>query len=634
MVEIRPRYSAQLPTATKLQDLDKTSDGEKIALIVHAARDEAENCPKFLEFKDQFVEAYCFYKGDQWLDENLQRNEARWGRYRTIRDICFQTVETVRPLLTDMRPTIYYQADYPDLTVEELRLRKELRAMGVPIDETLPPEMMPRNLSTNGELASKLTDIVQAEHERREEELLLSVALADTVIGGLAWRKVYWDKQNKRLGIKQISPLDVFIDPYCEDHCLRDAKYVVIRKLMDADDAQRIYRISNERMRRLVSEAQPKVELYDDFGTFRRGTSLKSDAYIRTTVEVLECWFKGQTPFELEYEGESKAIKHPRGRVFVVIGDEAVAVMDNPFEHGEIPLIGFRNYVIPDLLPYAFGEIKPIRENQISLNILLSQIMMNAILMSNNQWIAEEGAIAGEDPTNVPGLVIRTLPGKSQAVRKEPGMDVPSSLINVLGLIEGNARDITRITDAARGVNPGSHASGVQVENVQNAALSPIRFKAKHLESAYRRQGYFEARVLQQFFKDRGNVFEPVERGEMDLGEYLEWEERMSGLLFDVKIESKAELPSNILDRMVFAQNQVATGIFDALEAVEFVKIPISDRLREKLQLAEEIQRQVSMAQLQQFQAQSQMMAQQSSGAPMGAPMGAGMAPPQSAPPI
>lgn len=638
---IRNAKASDFADRAKLQDLDKTTDEDKIVDLVYAMIDEAESSDNFQNFQTQFKEAYQFYHGDQWLDENLDPLRAPSYRFRTIRDICFSTIELIRPLISDARPTIYYVADNPDRTIEEMKLYAELGLL--PENPELQPFMSNiETMRTDDEIAQDATAIIQAEHEHREEEVHLSTVLGDMAIGGLGVRKVYWDWKNRRLGVKQFCPTDVLIDPYCHDHDLQDAKYVILRKEMDLEELQIQYNLTNQTVRDIQAETFHSED--QNYGLFRSRNlspfpaSNRHRNLIRNRINVYEVWFFGQLPFEFENEGYSKVIKHPFGRVFIVAGKKVIRdPIPNPFEHGMLPLVFFRNYTVSTgkiHAPYAFGDIYPLKQNQVSMNVLLSQIIMNAILMANAQWVVEQGAVPDGWLTNEPGLIIETARGQSGGIRKEPGAPMPGYVTELMMLIEQHAKSVSRVNDTVAGISPGSHASGIAINQLQNAALGSIRQKSRFLDSAYKKQGYLELRLLQQFaLSGAREIVAPYERGDMDLGEWRRWTERISTLEMDVRIESKAELPSNILDRLVFAQQQVMTGIFDPIEAIEFAKIPISDRLKHNMEIADELKRIQAEVVIAQAQAQlGQMQAPQQEGNPMMA--GAESAPPQGRPPM
>ena len=343
---------------------------------------------------------------------------------------------------------------------------------------------------------------------------------------------------------------------------------------------------------------------------FRDGYTPKtadSGSMKRMRIDVYEMWFFGSTLYELEHESDD-ALEHPAGRNIVIAGDELLLDQQNPYPHGLLPFCFFRNYGDPRD-PYGFGDVQPIRGDQNALNIMLSQVVMNLILMANSQWVYEEGALLKDWLTNRPGLAIEVPRGMVNSVRKIEGSGVPGSLFQMIQYLEESVKNISNINETVQGAMPQTHTPAVAISASQNAALVRIREKAKLQEAAYRKQAYMETRNMQEF----ATLTDPLQSGEMDMGEWLAWDDRMRKLLFDIQIESKVGQPANLTDKLQFALQLLQTGAMDALGLIDYVELPVDERYKRKLELADEIQlMQAEMTRIQlqgqlaQLQAQSQ----------------------------
>lgn len=600
-----PRRNADsafdLSNTSKIANLDREKDDEKIVKAVKAAVEDAESSTNYQRFVRQFIESWEFYKGQQWLDEDLEPSEAPSWRFRATRNITFSTIRSIEGLLMDARPVPYIVADFRQGRAEEfIRAHQAQMPYRPNIGDKLSDEY----------IARRLTDILHAEYERRDEEILLGQVMSDCVVAGLGVRKITWDTKRNRPAAVQVYPPDVLIDPYCSDHLLDTAKYIVFRKTMDVEDLQHYYNVSKSRMRKIVESAGYSEWDYEGglFGErkfkspFRDGYVPKSamaDSMKRMRVDVYEMWFFGTTLYELEHE-QDEALEHPFGRNIIVAGDELLLDQPNPYPHGLLPFVFFRNYGDPRD-PYGFGDVLPIRGDQVSLNVVLSQIVMNLILMANSQWVFEEGALLRDWLTNQPGLAIEVPRGMINSIRKIEGTSVPPQLFQLVQFLEQSVKNISNINETVQGAMPQTHTPAIAISASQNAALVRIREKAKLQEAAYRKQAYMEIRNMQEF----AVLLDPLRTGELDMGEWLAWDERMRNLVFDIQIESKVGQPANLMDKLNFALQLMQTGAMDALALIDYVELPIDERYRRKMEIADEIQ--MLQAELMRIQLQAQL---------------------------
>jgi len=525
--------------------LDKSSDEETIVKIVKALIKESQDAME--EWLQRTKTAYQFYMGNQWLDESGDIDEKVPSyRFRTTRDLIFQTVETLRPLMTDSRPRIIISADYPRVDAD------------------------PANL---------LTEILTAEHERRVEDTQLSLVLADALICGKGYKKFTWDAEKDKSVSTIIPPWCLLVDPYGTLPDFSDHKYVIHQKEMDAEDVVRKYGVSFDD---IIEEKDAEVTSEGLFSQIRRFFSGRHQVaqvdYVRPRVTVNEVWYFAQLPIDLESgDKPSKTVKYPYGRVIATCGKKLLHLDENPYWHGRVPLVAFHDYLLAnDFL--GFGEVHHLRDAQVAINILISQIIMNAILMSNAQWIYEKGAVPRDWLTNEPGLNIAVERGMLERIRKEPGVSMPPYVHQMALDIERHAERISSVSEVSQGRQPGSSASGVAIAGLQQAALGRTRHKTRLMEESYRQCGRIEVSNLQQY----AGFYDPRQTNDYELGEWMMWEERMRNLMYDIEIESMAELPHNLEGKLAFAFNMLDRGVFDIIEFLEFTNLPISDRLREQ----------------------------------------------------
>src|SRR3990167_4043005 len=149
--------------SSKIANLDREKDNETIVKAVKAAVEDAEASTHYQNFVRQFIESWEFYKGHQWLDEDLEEAEAPSWRFRATRNITFSTIRSIEGLLMDARPVPYLVADFRSGRSEEF-----LRAH----QQQVPYRADSKDKLSDEYIARRFTDILHAEFDRRDEELL------------------------------------------------------------------------------------------------------------------------------------------------------------------------------------------------------------------------------------------------------------------------------------------------------------------------------------------------------------------------------------------------------------------------------------------------------------------------------
>lgn len=631
----RPRKASDDASHILIADMDRSNDEDFIVDMVHYMFEEGSEAQIKQDFDRMYKRCWNFYHGRQRIEGELDELGADEELRDSVnRDICFSTIRRYVPLITDARPVRYVGADYPDQIIEEVAMRQRLGL--------LPVEGEP--VKTDAELAKDITEIWRAMEDRNGEEYKLSLCLTNVLTGGLAWRWPYWHQAfSGDPGIGRVKDMrdsrDVIVDPEAEEHDLSDARYVIVKRVYDADVLQKRYRLSNQEVRDILEVQGHDIDsMRGGLMAYRRGTATRRTStgrqyrsgMLRPRIEVLQCWYQGDLPIEIWNEGPSPKEKNPGYRVFTVAGDHLLAPpAPNPYEHGRFPGVPFRDN--PDGTSiYGFPELKWLLDDQITINAVVNEMLLTLANMGTPRVFVEQGALASP-MTNVPGETVQVRHGRMNGIKIAEGVNFPSSMLSLLGALEGHAQ--SRANETIQGIAPGAQSSGISISNLQEAALSIVREKARWLERPYTLLGYMEVCNIQQFGSQM-LAEEQLGRKRRDLGEFQRWSDRLRDLYFDVKMESKAELPLNLMDRMRLALQLRAAGLYDNKETLDFADLPRSERLKGDEDLAEQMEREAAEFQLEQLTAARQAFEQQRQGMVqgMGAPPvggGAPGAPPQ-----
>lgn len=607
----------------KLEDLETSRDDERLARILTQAVVDAETGDDYLRHTHRAQESMAFYEGDQWLDAELKPSWAPEWRYRATRNICFGIIETMSGTLTDIRPTPIFTADYEDASYDEAAQYNQLRRSGAPLPRKYDVLTSETPRYTDRDIARHLNNFFQAELDYREEENLMMDLTFDFGIAGRGVRRLWWDRNDGRVGVTQYDSLDCIHDPYCNSrNWRRKAKYTILCKEMDAIDVQRKYRVSKDRMAKML-DSGGKIN-YPDFGMFTERKSLSpfmdgwqpknwGNPLERERLKVYEIWTNPDTDFDMEYD-EEKFVSGNHGSVFVLCGDQVLSARENTHRiNGKIfiPIVTFVNYG-RSTDPYGFGDIKSVAGNQITINMMLSQMVMCLILTANPQLIYEEGAVNRQFLTNKPGLAIEMAKGMYGRLMRLEGSQPPAGLFQVIADQIRSAEEISSVNDLMRGAMPQTHTPAAAVAQQQNIGFNRIRKQAKRLNMAYREDARIELWMLQNFWD-----FQPrLGPGELEFaGEWQDMDDRFREMAFDVTVAGKADLPTTMSDKISWASQVMQVGGMDAEEFVNFTEIPVSDRFKEKLRLTSDIQlmqaelvREQLRTQLEQVRAQRTMV--------------------------
>lgn len=544
--------------------LDKLTDEDDIVKSVDALRREAESA-----YEERFKEIqqnWHFYLGNHWLDEHGDPDEDFPAhRIRIQRDIVFRHVESLRPLLMRGYPKLFVSADFPD----------NIQAQGVPPD---------------GELATRLTTILEAEHEYRNEGVEYAKLLLDVCVGGIGYRKIIPDLLRNEVRAQILDPQEVLPDPYGTRIDFSDHKYVIHETEMDLPEIEWRYRVKEEDFataddeeniaRREGGGLVQRLLRWTGKGAFRE----LETQFERKRYPLTEVYYNEATPAVfMEGNGKPpKSLKYPRGRHLVVINHKKIAIdRENPFAYATYPFTSYHSYVQPRSF-MSRSDVDQLKSVQVGINVLYSRVIMNAVLMSNSQWLVEEGVVPTDWLSDKPGLIVEVAPGMIDRVRRLDPARVPRDVLELVKELEVHGQEQTALTDVVLGQEPSAGSAGIAIAQLQSAAMTRHTFRQMILDESARRQAKLEVYCLQDFI----NFRDPRFIRKLEFGEWLLWDEAMRNLLFDVAIESKSDLPHNLAGKIQFAFSMLQAGIFDLEEFLQFTGVKVRDDLRQKIRMA------------------------------------------------
>ena len=152
--------------------------------------------------------------------------------------------------------------------------------------------------------------------------------------------------------------------------------------------------------------------------------------------------------------------RYEKGRWVDYVPEADVVIMDmeNPYFHGELPIVHMVDYPYPNEL-YGMGEIEPVERIQRAINSVLNQRLDNVQLTINTMWKVRKGA--GVDLHTLkssPGNIITT--NDLNAVEPVSIPDVTgSTFVQTMNYLTSALQNGTGITDYTAGINSGSNTA-------------------------------------------------------------------------------------------------------------------------------------------------------------------------------
>lgn len=139
-------------------------------------------------------------------------------------------------------------------------------------------------------------------------------------------------------------------------------------------------------------------------------------------------------------------------------GNIVIREVDNPYFHGELPIIHGVDYPYPGEL-YGMGEIEPIDRIQRAINAVLNQRLDNVQLNLKNMWKVKKGAgVDMHTLVSAPGNIILT--SDMSAVEPITIPDVTGgTFVQTMNYLTSALQNGSGITDYTIGVNSGANTA-------------------------------------------------------------------------------------------------------------------------------------------------------------------------------
>lgn len=437
----------------KLSEMAKQEKELKVVEMVTNMfkRSEQAKAP----FVDTWKKCIDAYKG------NIDKTQKPEYKSDNVSNYIFSTLETVRPIMV---------AENPKFTV------------------------MPR-LEKDFNKSYRVQHALDYEWTRTKMDTILPKAILPSLQVGTSIIGLFWNGEDTKVGNiepKLISAFNFFPDPGALT--IDDADYVIYASYQNVGKIIRQFPEKAEELK--MNAKKPDKE---DLVAGQETTHLSNQSIL-----VLECYMRDYQMITEQLEEndekiEVKKMKYPKGRRIIIAGDVLLKDGENPYADGKFPFIMFKAYDLPDQF-WGMGEVEQIMKPQAHADNLVNQIIDNARLTANCQWVKD--ANAGIKPgtlTNRPGLIVTKTPGTE--VRREQPPSIPAYVQNTVEMLKRDIEIVSGVFDITRGERPASITSGVAINQLTESAQSRIKLKMKYLEHALAELGGMWVNRIIQYWK-------------------------------------------------------------------------------------------------------------------------------------
>jgi hypothetical protein len=434
------------------------------------------------KYDEKWLDYYKMFRGKQWKEQRPSY------RHSEVINFIFQAIQSSVPILTDPRPKFDF----------------------------LPQE--PQDL----ELANILTEVCQSDWDSgnwnyQTAEVVYDGHFYGTGMGCLGFNPEA-DFGQGRITYESADPFYCFPDPNARqiNDGRKRSRVFTYAEPVDIEVLKHEYPEHKDHLKpdlidlvqgEKTSLDQVKFKSPTDNRVVMEGQSAydvgTSDQCLKITCYLYSEEFDEEEITDrldggLEVKRYEQRLKYPNGQKIVIAGGVHLSCGPIPFDDGLFPYAKFVNYILPREF-WGISEVEQLESPQKIFNKMVSFALDVLTLMGNPVWVVDNNSGVDTDNLyNKPGLVIEKAPNTT--VQRQEGVQLQPFVLQLIDRMETWFQDISGRSDVTQGVNPTGVTAASAISQLQDAAQTRIRLKARNLDAYLQDMGQMYLSRVFQFY--------------------------------------------------------------------------------------------------------------------------------------
>ena len=489
-----------------------------------------------------------------------------WNRHsaRTQGSDIFETIQSLVPLYVRNKPDIQVVAEDENQFVDLRTLNQESGDLEGGWSDLF-----------QAQAAESMTDIYNNLLKREMEIVQHAMIILEAMVSGVCYVTFKFKKSAER-GM-QVEPKilrreNFLADPEGTDWWdFDDYRYMIIRSYMTPAEIKMEFGVDEAEY---ATQGTPVASMMGYVSKWLKNDG-DSEQYGLTRYPVDVLFYSHYLPL-IGYMGEDHKPDVPIPKQYVFINESYLAKeMNIPFAHQNFPVTSFMANPVP-WKQDGIADISQLIGTQIAINMLQNAMIDSARLMGNPGMIADERARPKGGWNFNPGGVTYTPAGTMGMFKERTTNGNNTGAFNVAQMLKQNIRaSVGDEGGLLQGATPASVKSGRHANVILNSLLTRHALTTTMFDASWYRLHRQRLLTMQQV----ADFDTPYWRKQTDISEVLGWTDAIRNLRFDLKLESKSDLPFSPQERIQYVIMLWDKGIVDLKYVLKILDLNIGAEL-------------------------------------------------------
>lgn len=407
--------------------------------------------------------------------------------------------------------------------------------------------------------------------------------------------------------IDRIDPRCVWPDPYAKDWRFDQMRYLIIARPMDLTEIARTWpqharriaadpRLSGSRV--VSRDDDIEQEINNSAVQFQGDSALGYQIGKRDRALVLECYIRDgrvkKVPAAYTMMGEpvrndegeiicKYEDRYPNGRKVVICGNVLLEDRENPYPHGQAPLVAFPESPYDGL--FSFSPLEALDICDRKFNRLAKAMFNNLEVNMNSPLLLSTKAFLKPEQykkVSVKAGAVWEVRDNTTIKRLEPGV-MPPETIACINFFQKAIDSVLGVTDVSRGnLEAGTEIGAQTVQDLQAAQMRRARLKGEMDKESMQQLGYQLINNIRKW--SPGTLTVVVKDPSTGEDKPLTWDDSKWDTNWTIKVEVASSSPGA---KQSFEQQAVTLfekGVVDRQYACDALKIPpdVPQRIEKK----------------------------------------------------